>query len=106
MRDLHFGDWAEVLAATNLPERNKRSWAITLRWYLSFCRRSRVGVNVQSARDFIAWAQTEKQPQPWQIEEWKAALNWFFREAKKPGSGGRETLNSESLREQASNIER
>jgi len=42
---------------------------------LSFCRRGRASVTVQSARDFIAWAQAEKQAQPWQIEEWKEAIN-------------------------------
>jgi integron integrase len=42
-------------------------------------------VNVASARDFIAWAQGEKKAQGWQVEEWKEALNWFFREAKRAG---------------------
>ena len=74
MREIEFRQWAEVLARTNLPDRQKGSWAITLRWYLSFCRRSRVGVNVQSAREFIAWAQREKRAQPWQVEGWKEAI--------------------------------
>jgi hypothetical protein len=37
---------------------------------------------VQSARDFIAWATAQKQPQPWQVEDWKEAIRWFFRTAK------------------------
>jgi integron integrase len=86
MKRIAFGQWAEMLARTDLPERRKESWAILLKWYLGFCRRSRAGVNVQSARDFIEWAQKEKQPQPWQVEGWKEALNWFFREAKNQGS--------------------
>jgi hypothetical protein len=82
MREIEFRQWAEVLAQSSLPERQKASWTITLKWYLGFCRRARAGVNVQSAREFIAWAQQEKQPQPWQVERWKEALNWFFREGK------------------------
>jgi hypothetical protein len=87
MKTFDFSLWPERLAQAALPERNKHSFAITIRWYLSFCRRGRVGVTVQSARDFIAWAQAEKQAQPWQIEEWKEAINWFFREAKAAAKG-------------------
>jgi hypothetical protein len=82
MKEIRFEDWEEVLAQSQLPERQKGSWTITLRWYLSFCRRGRAGVTVQSARDFVAWAQEQKQAQPWQVERWKEAINWFFREAK------------------------
>jgi hypothetical protein len=119
MREIEFRQWAEVLARTNLPERQKASWTITLKWYLGFCRRSRAGVTVQSARDFIEWAQREKQPEPWQVEGWKEALNWFFRAANaaaagpKPGSsaakGRQETSNSDKSRagipHRTSNIE-
>jgi hypothetical protein len=82
MKGTWFEGWVEVLAQSQLPERKKRSWEITLRWYLSFCRRGRVGVTVQSAREFVEWAQQEKQAQAWQVEGWKEALNWFFRAAK------------------------
>ena len=62
MKEIRFPNWREVLAQTELPEREKRSFEITLRWYLSFCRRGRAGVTVQSARDFVAWAGQEKKP--------------------------------------------
>jgi len=92
MKQIQFEDWQTVLAQADLPERKRRSWTITLRWYLSFCRRSRAGVNVQSARDFVAWAQEEKQAQDWMVEEWKEAIRWFFRAAPKgsdsSGRGG------------------
>jgi hypothetical protein len=92
MREIHFGRWAEVLAQTKLPERQKQSLTVTIRWYLSFCRRGRAGVTVQSARDFVEWAQSQKQRSPWQVEEWKNALRWFFKSAprpagSKPGAG-------------------
>jgi hypothetical protein len=106
MREIGFQNWAEVLAQANLPERLKESWAITLRWYLSFCRRSRVGVNAPSAREFVVWAQQEKQAQAWQVEEWKEAIRWFFRAAnpavarakgseQKPGGSEHPTSNVE-----------
>ena len=94
MKEIKFPQWAEVLAQTNLSLRQKASWTITLRWYLNFCRRGRAGVTVQSARDFIEWAEKEKHPEAWQLESWKEALNWFFRAAKETGEGGRR--NSES----------
>jgi len=88
MKEIQFRQWPEVLAQADLPERQKASWAITLRWFLNFCRRGRAGVTVQSARDFIAWAEQEKHPQPWQLESWKEAIRWFFLEARSRGAQG------------------
>jgi hypothetical protein len=85
MKEIGFPEWKEVLAATGLPEARKRSMEITLRWFLSFCRRGRSGVTVQAARDFVAWAAREKKAQPWQIEQWKEAVRWFFRSAQSGG---------------------
>jgi len=96
MKTFDFSLWPERLAQAALPERSKNSFAITIRWYLSFCRRGRASVTVQSARDFIAWAESEKKPQPWQIEEWKEAIRWFFREAKAEKEPS--TLNSDKSR--------
>lgn len=72
--------------ASNLSPQQKESWTITLRWYLKFCRRSRAGVTVQSARDFIKWAQQEKQASPQRVEQWKEPIRWYFRAAKGSGS--------------------
>jgi integron integrase len=82
MQRIHFPDWREVLAQADLPDRVKQSFEITVRWYLSFCRRGRADVTVQSARDFMAWAAQERHPEGWQLEQWKEALRWFFRAAK------------------------
>jgi Phage integrase, N-terminal SAM-like domain len=82
MRRIEFPSWPEVLGQAELPQRSKHSFEITLRWYLSFCRRARAEVTVQSAPDFIAWAVEQKQPQPWQVEAWKEAIRWFFLAAK------------------------
>lgn len=82
MRRIEFPSWPEVLRQSELSERSKHSFEITIRWYLSFCRRARTEVTVQSARDFIAWADQEKHPEPWQLEGWKEAIRWFFLAAK------------------------
>ena len=82
MKEIHFPNWDAALAQTKLPERLRKTFQITIRWYLSFCRRSRAGVNHESARGFIEWAQQEKQPEAWQVEQWKEAIRWFYRAAK------------------------
>jgi hypothetical protein len=102
MRQIDFGQWAQVLAAADLPQRQNESWAITIKWYLGFCRRSRAGVNVQSAREFIAWAQKDKQPQPWQVGGWKEALNSFFRAAK---GGGRKAVGGANVQRSTFNVQ-
>jgi integron integrase len=80
MKDIQFEGWEHVLNQSNLRPQTKRSWRIVLKWYLGFCRRGRAGVNIQSARDFIEWAQRTKEAQAWQIEGWKNAVRWFFKE--------------------------
>src|SRR6266487_6972098 len=82
MKEIHFPNWDAVLERAKLPDRLKRTFQITIRWYLSFCRRSRAGVNHESARGFIGWAQQEKRPEAWQVEQWKEAIRWFYRAAK------------------------
>ena len=86
MKEIDFSGWPQRLTQAPLPDREKQSFAVTLRWYLSFCRRSRGGVNVQSARDFTAWAQQTKRPEPWKLERWREAIGWFFREAQAAGA--------------------
>jgi len=82
VKEVHFPDWPQWLERAEFSERQRQSWAITVRWYLSFCRRGRGGVNHQTARDFIAWAQRAKNPEAWQLESWREALRWFFRTAR------------------------
>jgi len=66
--EIEFPDWAAWLQRAGLPDRQRQSGANTLRWYLSFCRRGRGGVNYQTARDFLTWAQQTKNPEPGQLE--------------------------------------
>jgi hypothetical protein len=62
---LDFPEWEAVLAATALPERAKESHAITVRWYLSWCRRGQVAVDHESARGFVEWTAAGT-PATWQ----------------------------------------
>jgi len=58
MRTIHFPNWPEMLSASQLPGRQKHSFEITIRWYLSFCRRARTFVlnpNSRSRRSWIRW---------------------------------------------------
>jgi hypothetical protein len=82
MDEVHFRDWAKWLERAERPERQRHSWAISVRSYLSLCRRGRGGVNHQTTRDFIALARQAKSPEPWQLESWREALRWCFRAAK------------------------
>lgn len=80
---LHFPRWAEVLKNSNLPSKVKKSYEITLRWYLGWCRKCAVGCSVDSARTFVEWAQKEKNANDWQVEQWKDAVQWYFVEGKR-----------------------
>jgi integron integrase len=86
MGNVDFRDWERVLSESDVSPQLQSSIVITIRWYLSFCRRSRVEVCTQSARDFVDWAEREKSASAWQVGQWKEALNWFFRSAG--GAGG------------------
>jgi hypothetical protein len=96
MKALNFPDWREALANFQLPEQRRNSFAITIGWFLSFCRRGRGAVTVQSAREFIDGAGQQKKPQPWQLEPWKASRNWFFREAKESQAGSAGGVGADS----------
>ncbi len=82
MKIIQFPRWAEVLGASDLPQQTCDSYTVTLRWYLGWCHRNSVGCSVQSARDFIDWAQAEKKANDWVVERWREPIRWFFVTAK------------------------
>ena len=94
MKEVHFPEWKAALDAAGLSNDDRRSYFIIIRWYLGFCRRCRVGATVQSARDFIEWAQQQKKPNADMLEGWREAIRWFFR------NGGRR-FPEKSISEQA-----
>ncbi len=80
---VHFPDWPAVLAESDLPPKVRARYGIVLRWYLSFCRRSRVSADFESARAFVDWAVREKNARPQLAEQWREAIRWFFQQARR-----------------------
>ncbi len=79
---INFPQWDVVLEASDLGEKRK-SYAITIRWYLKWCKDQHLGASIQSALDFFGWVEGTKEPSEFALESWKAALRWFFKEASK-----------------------
>lgn len=67
---------------SDLPQHERESFKVTLRWYLSWCHRNSVGCSFDSAKSFILWAEAEKKANYWMVERWREAIRWFFRTAK------------------------
>ncbi len=86
MKVLHFPRWAEVLKSSELPEQTQGNFQVTIRWYLSWCQRNSMMCSVDSAREFIDWAQAEKSANDWMVERWKEAIRWFFQTGKAQGA--------------------
>ncbi|EDY81616.1 integron integrase subfamily, putative [Verrucomicrobiia bacterium DG1235] len=76
-----FRDWAVVLEGADLPEDVRKSFRITINWFLSFCKRARCEVTKESANAFFAKVKREKRPAKNHLVGWMNALRWFFREA-------------------------
>jgi len=87
MKKVHFPRWAEVLEQSDHGVEVKESYRVTVRWYLSWCARHGVACSVESARDFMSWAEREKHPKDWVLARWKDAIRWFFVTGRQQGSG-------------------
>ena len=92
MKRVHFPRWAEVLETADLPDSERHSFRVTLRWYLSWCRGRSEGCTVDSAREFVEWARVEKNASEWMVERWREAIRWFFRTGRQQtvGTGRRD----------------
>ena len=77
-------EWtARLRAEDSLTPGLRGSYRQTLARFGEFCRQRRTGPSVAGAREFVELARLERAPSPARLQEWKDALNWFFR-------GGRE----------------
>jgi len=47
-----------------------------------FCQQRQAGTTVSGARDFVELARLERAPSPARLQEWKDALNWYFRRGR------------------------
>ena len=93
---IFFHDWEPVLQRAAIPAHRKESWAITIRWYLSWAKRARVPIDFDSARDFMAQVEIDKHPSTHRLEQWKEALRWFFREGKRRQQAPNEQAGAQS----------
>lgn len=84
MKTISFPDWETRLESSEIPYGEKKSFAITIRWYLSYCQQQQHFVDFSSARSFINKAiQSKPQTSEWVIERWKEGIRWLFRNAPK-----------------------
>jgi len=92
-------NWERTLCESDLSEQLKNAYAITIRWYLSYCQRLQCGISCDSARLFVDKAKRNRPHVPERaVEQWKTALNWFFRHLKKPDDASlREGSSEERL---------
>jgi integron integrase len=86
-RPVDFRQWGNVLEEdATVPPHLKRQFGITIRWYLSYCRKEGLRASFASAKLFFIHVDHERNPQDWQKEQWRNALRWFFRSAKVAGA--------------------
>ena len=81
MKAVFFSNWSHALESSGLPDFKVRSHQIAIRWFLSYLKVSQQPATVLAARDFLEFAVEEKNPEPWMVERWKSAINWFFSNA-------------------------
>lgn len=86
-----FPQWAEVLGQVHLPALVRQQYRMAIVQYLRFCKQRRQRATVDSARQFMAETGQQRRLSVSQQATWKAALNWFFKEAGKPRDAGRAT---------------
>jgi hypothetical protein len=80
---LFFPDWAARLGADgSLTPGLREGYRQTLTGFLAFCRQRRAQTSVSAARDFVELTRLERAPSPGRLQEWKDALNWYFRRGR------------------------
>jgi integron integrase len=78
-----FPDWAARLAAdTSLAPGQQAGYRRTLGGFLEFCQRRGSGATIAQAREYVDLRRLEEAPSPARLQEWKEALNWFFRRGR------------------------
>lgn len=84
MRAVNFPEWnANLELDSRFPAERRTAFRITIRWYLSYCKRRNQRCDFKSARAFIDWAERSKKPPDCVLEQWREAIRWFFRSARK-----------------------
>ena len=82
-RTLTFPEWPAALRAdASLTAGLRESYRLTLQRFGQFCRERGAGATVALAREYVELARLEQAPRPGRLQEWKDALNWFFRKGQ------------------------
>ena len=77
-----FKNWEEGLkSAEGLSAAQRRSFTITVRWYLSWLKKEGLPATLESARAFFEEQLRSRRPTEAVAQLWKDGLNWFFRNA-------------------------
>lgn len=78
-----FPGWSAALNAdAALSPGLRASYRQSLSQFLAFCARRRTNPSVAGAREYVELARLEQSPSPARLQEWKAALNWYFRRGR------------------------
>jgi hypothetical protein len=79
----HFPEWRTVIAADeSLSSGLREAYRHMIEGFVRFCQQRGRLASVAAARECVELLQLERQPGPAQLQEWKNALNWFFRKGK------------------------
>lgn len=76
-----FPDWRDELDLAKLPPELVKSYSITIKWYLGYCKKAKCRATRGTANAFFEMVKRERLPSDFQLTAWRNALRWFFREA-------------------------
>ena len=77
-----FPGWKQYMGQARLSAERQVVYSQGIEAYSAFCRRHRLDATVETARRFMAESAGLGSLAPATVEDWKEALNWFFREAR------------------------
>src|SRR3990172_1795808 len=78
-----FPNWAARLQGdTSLSPGLREAYRRTVGAFLQCCARRGTPPSVASAREYVELARLEQWPSPGRLQEWKDALNWYFRRGR------------------------
>lgn len=85
-KSIWFPEWVGVLSTLPLKELEQAAYRRAIASYLRFCKQSRQRATVASARQFMVPVAAQRRLGVSPQASWKAARNWFFKAAAKPGA--------------------
>lgn len=77
-----FPRWREVLGRSGLPPATRRQHECAVFAYLRFCQETRQQATTPSAREWLEDTLEKHRLPPAEVETWKEAIRWFFRNGR------------------------